>query len=62
MGPAGTPFDPWQVVVPLITVGFQIPAVAFQEFLCLAAAPGRRIAIQDEYRKPILTASEQLHK
>ena len=35
MGPAGTPFDPWQVVVPLITVGFQMPAVAFQEFLCL---------------------------
>ena len=38
MGPAGTTFDPWQAVVPLITVGFQIPAVAFQEFLCLAVA------------------------
>jgi len=62
MGPAGTALDPWQTVVPLITVGFQIPAVAFQEFLCLAAAPGRGITIQDECRKSILTASEQPHK
>lgn len=59
---AGTALDPGQTVVPLITVGFQIPAVAFHEFLCMAAAPGRGITIQDERRKPILTASEQPHK
>ena len=44
MGPAGTAFEPWQAVVPLITVGFQIPAVVVQEFLCLTAAHGRGIA------------------
>lgn len=51
MDPVGTTLAPWQNVVLLITVSFQIPAVAFQEFLCLAAAPGRGITLQDECRK-----------
>ena len=38
--PAGTSFDIRQAVVALIAIRFQIPVIAFQELLCMAAAPG----------------------
>ena len=48
--------------VSLISIRFQVSAVAFQELPRMAAAPGRRIAIQDDRRKPVLAASEQPHE
>ena len=63
MCPTGTASDPRQIVIPLIAVRFQISSVAFQKLLCMAAAPGPGIAIQeDDFRKPVLTASEQPHE
>ena len=62
MCPAGAAPDPWQIVIALIAVRFQISAVAFQKLFCMAAASGRRITIQDDHRKSILTASEQPHE
>ena len=59
MCPTGAAPDPRQTVITLIAVRFQISAVAFQKLLCMAAAPGRGIAIQDDLRKSVLTASEQ---
>ena len=54
--------DPWKIVVSLISIRFQVSAVAFQELPCVTAAPGRGIAIQDDRRKSILAASEQPHE
>ena len=62
MRPAGAAPDSRQIVIALIAVRFQISAVAFQKLFCMAAAPGRRIAIQDDRRKSILAASEQPHE
>ena len=62
MCPTGAAPDPRQTVITLIAVRFQISAVAFQKLLCMAAAPGRGIAIQDDLRKSVLTASEQPHE
>ena len=58
----GTASDPREVVVALIAIYFQISVVAFQKLLCMAAAPGRGIAIQDDCRKPVLTGAEQPHE
>ena len=62
MCPAGAAPNPRQIVITLIAVSFQISAVAFQKLSCVAAAPGRGIAIQDNLRKSILTTSEQPHE
>ena len=62
MRPVATASDPWPIVITLIAISFQISVVAFQKLLCVAAAPGREIAIQDDLRKSILTASEQPHE
>lgn len=47
MRPAGAAPDPQKVVVTLVGVVFQISVVSFLELSCMAAAPGRGIAIQD---------------
>ena len=62
MCPAGAAPDPRQIVITLIAVRFQISAVSFQKLLCMAAAPGRGIGIQDDLRKTILATSEQPHE
>lgn len=59
MHPTGTGPDPRQIVVTLIAVSFQISAIDFQELFCVAATPGRRIAIQDNLWKTSLITSEQ---
>ena len=60
--PAGTPFDPWQAVITLIAVCFQISMVAIQELSCMTPAAGRRIAIQDDHWKAIFPTPEQPHE
>ena len=62
MRPTGAASDPWKIIVSLISIRFQVSAVAFQKLFCVAATPGRGIAIQDDRRKPVLTASEQPHE
>ena len=59
MGPATAAPDIFQVVITLISICFQVSAVAFQKLSRMAAAPGRGIALQDDRRKPVLAASEQ---
>ena len=55
---AGEATNPRQIVIPQIAVSFRVSVVAFQKFLCVATAPGREIAIQDDLQKSILTALE----
>jgi len=55
----GTASGPWEIAITLIAVRFQISFVTFQKLLCMAVAPGREIAIQNDFCKPVLTASEQ---
>ena len=62
MRPTRAASDPWEIVVSLISIRFQVSAVAFQKLPRMAAAPGRGIAIQDDRRKPVLAASEQPHE
>ena len=62
MRPTSAASDPWEIVVFLVSICFQVSAVAFQKLPRMAAVPGRGIAIQDDRRKPVLAASEQPHK
>ena len=62
MRPARAASDLWKIVVSLVSIRFQVSAVAIQKLPRMVAAPCRGIAIQDDCRKPVLAASEQPHE
>ena len=62
MCPAGAPFDAGYLVIPLVTVGFQISLKAVQKVCCIVSAPRRGISIQQDDRKTIFPGAVQPHE
>ena len=62
MCPAGAPFDAGYLVIPLVTVGFQISLKAVQKVCCIVSAPCLSISVQQDDRKAIFSGSVQPHE
>ena len=62
MCPAGAPFDAEYLVIPLVTVGFQISLKAIQEVCCIVSASCRSVSVQKNGGLTIFPSAEQPHE
>ena len=62
MCPAGAPFDAGYLVIPLVTIGFQISLKAIQKVCCIVSAPCRGISVLVSLGLDLADASNRLSR